>query len=125
MDDNMKIGYCHFCGNSRMVRIEEDTDPDQMELDRLASAQCNCPESMKYREQEAQKAEMIDNICQLVGQKWEMAADILMGSIGSLQKRLIERVTIKIDSVYTVHLQRFGEDLRLRIEDHRKTEVTS
>lgn len=125
MDDNMKIGYCRFCGNSRMVKIEDGTDPDQEELNRLAAEQCKCPESVRWREQEAQREEMIGNIMQIMSEKWPAAADLLMGAISPLQKGLIEKITVKIDSIYTATMQRQGMNIKLRIVDKRNTEVTS
>ena len=48
------IGTCHFCGRTRMVRVEENlTETEENEADYEASLQCTCENSKPWAEMEA------------------------------------------------------------------------
>lgn len=126
MADNTAIGFCRFCGNSRMVQV--DGDPDEYtpeELNHLAALQCTCAGSIDWKEQTGRKEEMIRNINSTMGEQWPQVAQLLIEAIDLIQQNFLKRITVQIDTIYTVKLQRQGEGLKLEIQDKRKTEVTS
>lgn len=126
MADNTAIGFCRFCGNSRMVQVDGDPDDyTQDELNHLAALQCNCPKSIEWKDQTGRKEEMIRSINATMREQWPNVAELLIEAIDLIQMNFIKRITVQIDTIYTVKLMRQGEGLKLQIQDKRQTEVTS
>lgn len=126
MSDNTAIGFCRFCGNSRMVQVDGDPDDyTKQELNDMASLQCNCPQATAWRDQTGRKEEMIRSINATMREQWPNVAELLIEAIDLIQMNFIKRITVQIDTIYTVKLMRQGEGLKLQIQDKRQTEVTS
>lgn len=126
MADNTAIGFCRFCGNSRMVQVDGDPDDyTRQELNDMASLQCNCPKAIEWRDQTGRKEEMIRSINATMREQWPNVAELLIEAIDLIQMNFIKRITVQIDTIYTVKLMRQGEGLKLQIQDKRQTEVTS
>lgn len=126
MADNTAIGYCRFCGNARMVQVNGDPDDyTPEELNNIATLQCNCPQSIAWKDQTGRKEEMIRSINATMREQWPTVADLLIEAIDLIQQNFIKRITVQIDTIYTVKLMRQGEGLKLQIQDKRQTEVTS
>lgn len=116
------IGYCRFCGNSRIVEV---ADPDkvyeQTDLDYLAADQCTCEGACHERKLRADKETTESYIDNLVD-KEEVAAAI-KGFIEPLQSYKAVKVTVKIDDKTTVSLS-VNQDCALSVQrvDTMKTQ---
>lgn len=118
MADNTAIGFCRFCGNSRMVQVDGDPDDyTQQDLNYMASLQCNCPKSIEWKDQTGRKEEMIRSINATMREQWPTVAELLIEAIDLIQQNFIKRITVQIDTIYTVKLMRQGEGLKLQIQD--------
>lgn len=100
----MKIGYCRFCGSSRMIPNEDAEEMTTDELNEEATRLCECREAKKYdqiqRIMEAYKNDLftllgedkenVRNVLYLAG------ALILEGKIGSVSMSLPGDASIRV-----------------------------
>lgn len=89
----MKVGYCHFCKNSRMVETDET---DQNILNALATEECDCPGATHQRKLNHEKETAEGIIDEYFTETYPEAAELLKASIEPIQKEKIKNITIQI-----------------------------
>lgn len=90
------IGYCRFCGNSKIVEIKDtDKEYEQTELDILAADQCTCEGACHERKKAADLETASAYIDNLVDK--EDLAKAIKGFIEPLQDYKAMSISIKID----------------------------
>ena len=100
----LKTGYCNYCGNSRMVYVPESWD--QVEIDAQATEECDCPTATRERNYKIQKIAAEDNIRRLLEETDPEVADLLIESIGLVQRGMCNKVTIMISRQTSVTLRK-------------------
>lgn len=119
---NKTIGYCKYCGNSRIVEV---TDPEkeytQTALDILAAEQCTCEGACHERKKRADRETTEHYIDDLIDK--EELATALKNFIEVLQNYKAQSITVKIDEK-TKFSMSVGQDGALSVQrvDTMKTQ---
>ncbi len=87
-----KIGYCIYCGQTRMLKVEEDLSEEN--LNELATEECDCISAALARKRAKTQAEAEDNVEKLFRGDLPEVADLLSASISLIVNRQISKVTI-------------------------------
>lgn len=109
------IGYCRFCGNSRIVEISEEESKvyDQTALDTMAADQCTCEGACHFRKMAADFETTSSYIDNLVDK--EDLAEALKGFIKPLQDFKAMSISVKIDDK-TKFSMSVGQDGALSVQ---------
>ena len=103
----MKVGYCKYCHESRMV----ETDIDDQELvNAMATEECTCAGASHARKlfNEKNTAEaIIDNY---FGGKYPEAAELLKMAIEPVQTEAIKSITIQVCPKIKANLSKTTKD---------------
>ena len=99
----MKIGYCKYCGNSRMI-TDVDGPLTEEEMNRIATQNCDC-EQARWQAQKERTLEVYDqDLFVLLGEGREdikeilrkAGAMILEGKIGGIALSMPNDAAIKV-----------------------------
>ena len=111
---NKTIGYCRFCGNSRIVEVADpEKEYTQTELDILAAEQCTCEGARYERKKKADQQTIEAYIDDLIDK--EELADALKNFIEVLQNYKAQSITVKIDDK-TKFSMSVGQDGALSVQ---------
>ena len=116
------IGYCRFCGQSKMV----DGDPgmSEEELNQLATSECTCPGAVREAWKNSVLEEYDQNLEVLFGKKPELKK--LMRAAGELiMNEKIEKLTITEAQGKTIGLKPREKGLCITITNKTKEETMS
>ena len=127
MGKRTKIGYCLYCGNSRMIEEPEEGDYelDQNEIDRLATWECTCDASRRAREREEQRRTCVENIKALIYDEHPDIAEILVECIGLCQDLTITKVVFTTPSGEKISMKTGKDGVTVRKERTDALEVTA
>lgn len=122
-----KIGYCKYCGNSRMIEEPEDTDHelDQEEIDRIATWECDCKAAQKARRIEEERLTCVDNIKGLIYDDYPDIAEIMTESIPLVQTGDMTKLVINTGDDRRLTMKECKEGILVRKEWTEGFEVTT
>ena len=122
-----KIGYCHYCGESRMIEEPENSthELDQSEIDEIATWECTCQAARKAREKEEQRMTCVGNIQDLIYNEYPDVAEILTECIQLVQDGVIGKVIFSTTDGRKLTLKDSKDGLLVRKEWQTALEVTA
>lgn len=109
------IGFCKYCGNSRILKLSEEELAiyTQTERDTIASEQCDCEGACHQRKKEADRdtaSAYIDNVVDK-----EALAAALKNFIEVLQDYKAQSISVKVDDKTKISLS-VGQDGALSVQ---------
>lgn len=108
------IGYCKYCGNSRIVELPNpDKDYTQEDLDFYAADQCTCEGACHARKRQADRETAASYIDNLVDK--EQLAAALKNFIEVLQDYKAQSITVKVDEKTKLSIS-VGQDGALSVQ---------
>lgn len=93
----MMTGECIYCGQIRQVNVPEGTPKE--EVNRAATLNCECEESIKVYKLEEMKSAAEKNIDFLFREEYPEIANLIKAALPAISKRKLEKVTIKDKSI--------------------------
>ena len=108
-------GNCIYCGQSQVIRVPEDAD--EGEKNREATKQCTCGDAQQFKNIE-QSIDIAESIIKTEYASDPAAQDLLMTAARPVAENLLDRLTVKHNTV-TYKLMRKA-DGTLKIEKETK-----
>ena len=100
-----ETGFCRFCTQGRIVKVPEDREFTQEELDLIASDECECPQAEEYRSRQdkIERAELY--ISNLVTNDHDSIKGLLVEMVPLIMDRKMKKCTVNIDGrvSYTIY----------------------
>lgn len=122
-----KIGYCRYCGNSRMIEEPEESEHelDQTEIDDIATWECECQAAKKARSKEEQRRICIDNIKGMIEEEYPDVAGILTECIPLVQEAAIDKVVFNMPDGRKISMKDSRDGIVIKKEWTTAFEVTA
>ena len=114
------IGYCKYCGNSRIVEMPDGVT--QEALDKEATATCNCYGAEEARKKEVQKKACTAQLGEMLHEKHPEIEDLLVCAIDALQDGKFEKITINTRFNKTIRMRMTKDGIKNEIERKMKEE---
>lgn len=114
------IGYCKYCGNSRIVEMPDGVT--QEALDKEATATCNCYRAMEARKKETQREVCIAKLGEMLHEKHTEIEELLVSAIDALQEGKFEKITINTGFSKTIRMRMTKDGIKIEIERKMKEE---
>lgn len=114
-------GVCKYCGQNRVVMAPEGKEYTPEELDRIASAECDCSgaeEEAVVRKKKTDAADAIESI--LMKKNRKTVGNIMLAAVDAIARDRIKKVSINVDGESVCSMYIKGKKI---IVESRQTKV--
>lgn len=108
------IGYCKFCGNSRMVMESESMTEE--DLNNQASLECDCEGAKAEREVQYLVSTGKASLNLIIAKKSKKTAEALIPFVELIARGRIKKISINFDGITTASMYTASSGKKIAVE---------
>lgn len=108
------IGYCKFCGNSRMVMESESMTEE--DLNNQASLECDCEGAIAEREVQYLISTGKASLNLIIAKKSKKTAEALIPFVELIARGRIKKISINFDGITTASMYTASSGKKIAVE---------
>lgn len=117
----LREGYCGYCGEARMVEVEEIASQEM--INEEVTYNCRCFSATQVREKKEQKENCISNIEEMLNENYPEIAKLFKESIDAIQDNKIKKISVNTHRNQTARISKTKDGIKVELEKKQKAET--